>query len=308
MWGGRRAQVTFRGYLRDVSVLGPLSLLLVGAAPAAAGPWVLPPNEALPAIQSERPVVLPKGWLELELAVGPAAPAGVVEGRWGLTRGLQLGVEGGLVGGEGPSGPAVGLVLAPLRGEAPLRGLALGVSVRAPGAASAGPLGSALDAGAGGWEGGAELEGVVGIGALRLDLGLDGALRGAPREGVPPGHRARLRLAPDLQFGPFYLHGAGCLALVGPRPGAGEGVPEEGEGLSELEGGWALQLGGGVGLNLSRGVELRVEGWGRGWSGAPAGAETKKIEAPQGGVIASFSGRLAPRRLGLRDGPAAASP
>lgn len=308
MWRGRGAQVTFRGYLRDVSLTGPLSLIFAGAAAAAGGPWVLPPNEALPAIRSERPVVLPKGWLELELTASPDAPAGVIAGRWGLARGLELGVEGGIVGGEGLTGPAVGLRLAPLRGEAPLHGLALGLWGRAPGASAAGPLGSALDGGAGGWEAGVGLDGVLGIGALRLDLGLDGALRGTPDGGPAPGPRARARLAPDLQFGPFYAHGGAGLALVGGAPdrgGAGEG-PAEGPGTSEE--GWALQLGGGIGVNVSRGFELRVEGWADGWSGAWAGAETKKIEAPQGALIASFSGRLSPRRLGRRDGPAPPSP
>lgn len=304
MWGGRGAQVTFRGYLRDVSALGPLLLLSAGVSADAAGPWVLPSNEALPAIRSERPVVLPKGWLEAELAVGPAAPAGVIEGRCGLARGVELGVEGGLVGGEGPSGPVLRLRAAPFRGEAPLRGLAVGLWGRAPGAPTHGPLGSALDGGAGGWEGGAEVEGVLGIGALRLDLAVDAALRAAPEGGAPPGPRVRGRFTPDLQFGPFYLHGGGTIAWTG---GAGTSAVTE-----TSKEGWALQLGGGLGLNFSRGTELGVEAWAAGWSGggsgAPEGSETKKIEAPPSGLIVSFSGRLSPRRRGHGDGPAPPSP
>jgi hypothetical protein len=94
-------------------------------------------RDPLPALAVERPLALPRGWVQLELGTLVQGPRRRWGGRlrYGALRGLELFWDAGLVhqqGLWGPSDPGLGVRLELLRREPPNTALAIELSWTAP--------------------------------------------------------------------------------------------------------------------------------------------------------------------------------
>jgi hypothetical protein len=199
-------------------------------------------REVLPAIEIERPVVLPMGWTELELggAAQGKALVGGLQVRHGASRRIEVWFAGGVAGESAAVGltdPRFGARMLLAAGEPAARSLGALLSFRAPGATRSQ------------WS----------VGAPELAPGVSGR----------------------AQLGPLRLEGSGELAIGGAlggevRPAAALAL-QAGPLVFDLgaDGGWqvgnppwsTIRAGGLV--DAARGLGLGAHGWWRIGAGEP---------------------------------------